>query len=113
MASAFLAEGGREAVDEGAVGQVLLARVAARGDGGCTLFSHVGHELFGKPGLPDAGLSFDDDDATPLTDGRVRFEQSGPFRFPSYQGVLWCPRLGDRGLTWDRFRRSGNHRPVF
>ena len=65
-------EGGGESFDERSVGQVLLARVAARDDGGCACGADVGHELLGEPGLADTGLALDDNDVARLLDRSVR-----------------------------------------
>src|SRR5215203_2392802 len=114
-------DGGGEPLDEGPVGEVRLARVAARCDGHRTPALRVGQELLGQPSLADTGLSLEHHDVARRPGCFVGPEQRTPLRLATDEGFalvadrgnayrhrlsLLRLRCGGAFLSEDRWRRQ-------
>jgi len=85
---AFPADGGREPLDEGAVGEIHLPRITARRDANGALSGCIGNELLSKPGLADTCLSLENDDVPPGLGGPVGSKQRPPLFFAPNQWFI-------------------------
>ena len=90
---AFPSEGGGEPLDEGAVGEIHLSRIATRRDGRRTPARRVSQELLGQPGLADAGLSLQNHDVNPAPGSVVGPEQGPPLFLPADQRFVVGNRM--------------------